>query len=80
MTRAHERIGRRDSKVSAPNGLLALGSRSSGAASETPLFYLRVDGLEERQCRVYRVQQAMGNKVIGGCTVIARRLIGAENG
>lgn len=37
------------------------------------LLYLRVDGLDEGECRVYRVQQAMGSSVIGGYTVVARK-------
>jgi hypothetical protein len=37
------------------------------------LLYVFVDGLQPGQCRIYRVQQTMGNSLIGGYTVIARR-------
>jgi hypothetical protein len=36
-------------------------------------FYVRVDGLDHGQCRVYRVIQRMDGRIVGGYTIIARR-------
>jgi hypothetical protein len=37
------------------------------------LFYMHVDGLRPKECRVYRITQTLGGKLVGGYTVIARR-------
>ncbi len=37
------------------------------------LFYMHVDGLKPRECKVYRIMQTVDGKVTGGYTVIARK-------
>jgi len=37
------------------------------------LFFMHVDGLHPKECRVYRITQTAGGKLVGGYTVIARR-------
>ncbi len=36
------------------------------------LFYMHVDGLRPKECRVYKISQTVGGKMVGGYTVIAR--------
>ena len=37
------------------------------------LFYVKVDGLKQGECRIYRLVQSVAGRVIGGYTVIARK-------
>jgi hypothetical protein len=37
------------------------------------LFYMHVDGLHHQECRVFRIMQTAGGRLVGGYTVIARR-------
>lgn len=37
------------------------------------LLYLHVDGLNPGECRIYRVQQIVAGRVVGGYTVVARK-------
>jgi hypothetical protein len=36
------------------------------------LLYMHVDGLRPKECRVYRITQTAGGRLVGGYTVIAR--------
>lgn len=38
------------------------------------IFYVSVDGLQQGECRIYRIQQTVSGKLIGGFTVIVRKL------
>ena len=37
------------------------------------LFYVHVDGLRPKECRIYRITQTVSGRLVGGYTVIARR-------
>jgi hypothetical protein len=37
------------------------------------VFYVDVEGLQAGECRIYRIQQIIAGKVVGGYTVIARK-------
>jgi hypothetical protein len=37
------------------------------------LFYLHIDGIQSKECVVYRIMQMVGGKLTGGYTVIARK-------
>jgi hypothetical protein len=36
-------------------------------------FYASIDGLKAGECRIYRIQQLVGGRVVGGYTVVARK-------
>jgi hypothetical protein len=44
-----------------------------GCDEQELLFHMVVDGLKHRECRVYRILQHVGGRLVGGYTVIARR-------
>ena len=37
------------------------------------LFHMEVDGLKSNECRIFRILQRAGGRLVGGYTVIARR-------
>jgi hypothetical protein len=57
-----------------PKGILSrrIGFQRGCDELET-IFFARVDGLQRGECRMYRVQQHVGGRLIGGYTAILRK-------
>jgi hypothetical protein len=58
-----------------PKGLLRRRIEFERGCDELEaLFFARVDGLRTGECRIYRVQQRTGGRLVGGFTTIFRKL------